>query len=339
MKKRLILLLFLCLLVVCFTSGCGKKSSAETPEDMIKADTEKSLSEFNDYDGIYIFDCHTSHHFKGVLEIKEGKIRITYADVDSSYFSVKEKDGFSGIFEQNNKFYILVDKEYKYIYSCESIENNIVCQTTLDHDMFGYYLNSYYSYNEKRNEPITFVKSDKSYDENVDIFKQETEATVAQNKIESDRIAEEYNRKREQQMRDTETIHYVRETVICPDYEITFDKFDIKKEGTRVGTLTYVDDPEWIGVTLSIKNLGDTERTYFNHYVRIQNSGGEIIDPDYSINYDIWGVQALNSPTLVSQASKQGYIAFSNTNQDNSNLILLVNCGSYNRMEYKFYLK
>lgn len=122
--------------------------------------------------------------------------------------------------------------------------------------------------------------------------------------------------------------HYgVGETAKCPDFSITLNNYSFKKKGTRIDYFTTVDDPEWIGVVVTVKNTTNYKKTIYTSDFQILNSTGEYLSHDY-FSYKIWGknIQPLNSPELAPGGKKKGYIQFSNTNKDNSNLLLIVNC-------------
>lgn len=119
--------------------------------------------------------------------------------------------------------------------------------------------------------------------------------------------------------------YYVGDTVSCPQFDITLNDYIIKVKGESVGNNTIVADPEWIAVILTVKNTDDSEHTFYNSNVTLENSNGEIIKSNI-LSYKVWGYEGLSSPTLSSGGEKQGYIQFSNTNQDNSNLTLKISC-------------
>ena len=126
---------------------------------------------------------------------------------------------------------------------------------------------------------------------------------------------------------DTEKVYNVGDTLICPNFEIVVKKAEIKKKGTKVDSYTVIDDPEWIGVTLSIKNISESTKTFYGSDVNLINSNGEVLDHDW-MTYKIWGSEILNSPELIAGGTKTGYIQFSNNNTDNSNLILNIDCNT-----------
>lgn len=120
-------------------------------------------------------------------------------------------------------------------------------------------------------------------------------------------------------------IKQIGETASCPNFDITVEKVQYKKKGTKVDSFTVISDPEWIGVTLKITNTSNEKHTFYNSDVTLQNSSGEILDSPF-ISYKMWGVESLGNPELAPSGTKTGYIQFNNTNDDNSNLILSVNC-------------
>jgi len=132
-------------------------------------------------------------------------------------------------------------------------------------------------------------------------------------------------KEKEVKKKNSKVLHQVGETVICPHFEITLNRYQIKGKGTHIDSYQVISDPEWIGVILTVKNISDEEATFFTSDLRLQNSSGEIINPSFW-NYNIWGAELLNSPKLISGGTKTGYVTFANTNQDHSNLKLRISC-------------
>lgn len=126
---------------------------------------------------------------------------------------------------------------------------------------------------------------------------------------------------------DTSKTYSVGEKLVCPNYEITIDNVQIKPKGTYIDNYQYISDPEWIGVTLTVTNISSSTKTFSSSNIKIINTNGEIIEHSV-LTYNIWGVELLNSPELISGGTKTGYIQFSNPSTDNSNLILTVDCSS-----------
>ena len=126
---------------------------------------------------------------------------------------------------------------------------------------------------------------------------------------------------------DTAKVYSVGETLNCPSFDITVDSVQIKGKGTYIDSYQYIDDPEWIGVILTVKNKSSEAKTFYGSDVDLINANGEVLDHSW-ITYKIWGAELLNSPELVSGGSKTGYIQFSNNSTDNSNLILQVDCNT-----------
>lgn len=155
------------------------------------------------------------------------------------------------------------------------------------------------------------------------------------------KAAEDAQKAEEKRKKDTSVVHNVGETVKCPYFDITLNSFQVKKEGTYINSYFYISDPEWIGVILTLYNTSTDTHSFSSSNVTLQNSSGELIG--HSLwNYDIWGAEMLNSPTLVSGGTKTGYISYANTNQDDSNLILIVSCNDgflSKDTEYKYYLR
>ena len=126
---------------------------------------------------------------------------------------------------------------------------------------------------------------------------------------------------------DTSKTYSIGETLDCPTFDITVDKVEIKPEGTAIDSYQVISDPEWIGVTLTVKNKSNETKTFYGSKVNLINSNGEVLNHSW-ITYKIWGSELLNSPELVSGGSKTGYIQFSNNTTDNSNLTLQVDCNT-----------
>ena len=124
---------------------------------------------------------------------------------------------------------------------------------------------------------------------------------------------------------DTEKVYKVGDTLDCPYFDVTVDKFEIKPKGTKISDYQVINDAEWIGVTLTVKNKSDKTKTFFSSNVDLINSGGEVLDSSI-LTYKIWGVEMLSSPELISGGSKTGYIQYSNNTDDNSKLTLQVKC-------------
>lgn len=126
---------------------------------------------------------------------------------------------------------------------------------------------------------------------------------------------------------DTAKIYSIGETLNCPSFDITVDSVQIKRKGTYIDSYQYIDDPEWIGVILTVKNKSSETKTFYGSDVDLINTNGEVLDHSW-LTYKIWGAELLNSPELISGGAKTGYIQFSNNSTDNSNLILHVDCNT-----------
>ena len=126
---------------------------------------------------------------------------------------------------------------------------------------------------------------------------------------------------------DTAKVYNVGETLNCPSFDIVVDSVQIKGKGTHIDSYQYIDDSEWIGVILTVKNKSSETKTFHGSDVDLINSNGEVLSHSW-MTYKIWGVELLDSPELVSGGSKTGYIQFSNNSTDNSNLTLKVDCNT-----------
>lgn len=124
---------------------------------------------------------------------------------------------------------------------------------------------------------------------------------------------------------NTSKVYSVGELLSCPDFDITVDNVQIKKKGASIDSYYVISDPEWIGVTLTVKNKSNYKETFYSSKVKLTNSNGEVLEHAV-ITYNVWGVPLLNSPTLEPGGIKTGYIDFVNNNDDNSNLVLNIDC-------------
>ena len=139
------------------------------------------------------------------------------------------------------------------------------------------------------------------------------------------KIASFFNKTSSNSDYDTDRIYKIGETLDCPSFDITIDSVNIKKKGTKIDSYQVIDDPEWVGVILTVKNKSDKTKTFYSSNVDLISSNGEVISNSW-LTYKIWGTELLESPELISGGSKTGYIQFSNNDTDNSNLMLKVDC-------------
>lgn len=136
----------------------------------------------------------------------------------------------------------------------------------------------------------------------------------------------------------TNKVYNVGDTVTCGNFDVTLNSYQIKEQGEDVDDYSVVSDPEWVAVILTVRNTSNSENTFYTSNVELQNSSGEILSSAF-ITYKIWGVEMLKSPTLAPNGEKTGYIQFRNTDNDNSNLKLRIDCGSlFNDNVYNFNL-
>ncbi len=126
---------------------------------------------------------------------------------------------------------------------------------------------------------------------------------------------------------DTNKIYKVGDTLDCPDFDVTVKKVQIKKKGTKIDSYTKISDPEWIGVTLTVKNKSSETKTFYGSNVDLINSNGEVLEHSW-LTYKIWGTQLLDSPELISGGTKTGYIQYVNNNTNNKKLTLSVKCST-----------
>lgn len=126
---------------------------------------------------------------------------------------------------------------------------------------------------------------------------------------------------------DTNKVYSVGDTLNCPNFDITIDSVQIKKKGTAIDSYFVINEPEWIGVILTVKNKGSETKTFYGSDVSLINSNGEVLDSSW-MTYKIWGAEPLYSPELVPGGSKTGYIQFTNNDTNNSGLTLKVDCNT-----------
>ena len=119
----------------------------------------------------------------------------------------------------------------------------------------------------------------------------------------------------------------IGEEFICQEfkeYSITVNSYKFKT-GSIDSYQKIPDGEEWVGIIVTVKNKGEDEMQFSENSFNLINSNGEIIKPD-AFTYDVWGIERLNNVTLSTGGTKTGYIAFSNSNTDNSNLKLEFVC-------------
>ena len=126
---------------------------------------------------------------------------------------------------------------------------------------------------------------------------------------------------------DTSKIYNVGEKLTCPYFDVTVDNVQIKQKGTKIDNYQVIDDPEWIGVTLTVTNTSSENHIFSTSKINLVNTNGEVLEHNW-LTYKIWGVEILNSPELISGGTKTGYIQYSNPSTDNSNLTLLIDCSA-----------
>lgn len=126
---------------------------------------------------------------------------------------------------------------------------------------------------------------------------------------------------------DTSKEYSVGDTLTCPSFDIKVEKIEFKQKGTMVDGNKLIEDPEWIGVTLTVTNTTKKKQKFYSSDTRLINTSGEELKHAQR-TYKIWGSELLNNPDLKKEESKTGYIQFINNSLDNSNLILKVNCST-----------
>lgn len=116
----------------------------------------------------------------------------------------------------------------------------------------------------------------------------------------------------------------IGDELICKNYSIKIENFDYKT-GEISDFQKIPDGEEWIGIIATVTNTSDKKITFHYSDINIINSNGEIIKPD-TLTYKVWNADALGSPELAAGGFKTGYVAFSNSSVDNSNITLEIKC-------------
>lgn len=116
----------------------------------------------------------------------------------------------------------------------------------------------------------------------------------------------------------------IGEELFCENYKVVINSFQYKT-GAFSDYQTIPNSEEWIGLIVTVTNTSDSDRTINFTDFNIINSNGERLKPD-SLTYKVWGVDALGNVSLIPNGTKTGYVAFSNNNTDNSNIIVEFQC-------------
>lgn len=195
--------LFIALFSVVLLTGCGKKDSVKTPEELISLNGSSVLQKTSDYNGVYEINYETStktYTFKGFIEIKDDKINFSYSDLGSTSVTIENKYGYCGYYNENGEFYIVIKTEYSNrIYSCIKNGANLECQTNLDSDLFGYYLSKY-----EKQDPIKLIKIEESFEDNVNSLNDEMKQKSVQNQKANEERAKELEEYMERSKYDIE---------------------------------------------------------------------------------------------------------------------------------------
>lgn len=290
-----------------------KKKNREKENEIIRIDESDKYkiiihvkySKAYDYNAV----CHYAMNY--IEKIKNNKYNPYVNDNINDYTINFYKDGFL---------------TYTVTYNNDN-EQNIVNQLTI--------------LNTSTNESSIYTKeNDQNY---IAALNEQKRASMEEKeRSKKQKQEEESNRKaQENRKKDTKVIHNLGETVSCIDFDVSVDSYQIKPKGTYIDSYQYIDDPEWIGIIVTVRNKTDETHTFNSSNFTLQNSNGEVITHRFW-NYDIWGIEMFNSPKLVGGGTKTGYISYTNTNQDNSNLIVQVKCEDVLFEEdtvYKFSLK
>ena len=116
----------------------------------------------------------------------------------------------------------------------------------------------------------------------------------------------------------------IGEELLCEDYKVIINSFQYKT-GAFSDYQTIPDGEEWIGLIVTVTNTSTEDRTIKYSDFNIINSNGERLRPD-SFTYKVWGVDTLGNVSLIPNGTKTGYVAFSNNNTDNSNIVVEFQC-------------
>ncbi len=136
---------------------------------------------------------------------------------------------------------------------------------------------------------------------------------------------------------EKETEKNIGDELICDKYKVVINEYKIKT-GSIDSFYKVPDGQEWIGIIITATNTSDDDVSVYASDFKLTNSNGEIIDND-TITYNVWGDYTTFSGELAPGGTKTGYIAYSNTNTDNSDLKIKFECGLFQSGEYIIPLK
>ena len=91
----------------------------------------------------------------------------------------------------------------------------------------------------------------------------------------------------------------------------------------------YIEIPknnELVAIYLKVENYSNKDLSFSEKNLKLINSNNEEISPLNGTIQDMWSGNRLNNFVLKPNGAKTGYIVFSNTNLDNSDLKATYNC-------------
>lgn len=114
---------------------------------------------------------------------------------------------------------------------------------------------------------------------------------------------------------DNNKIYSIGDTIKIDGFEITLNKFNTKSKGDIIDDYSVVDDPQWIAVYFTYKNISNDDKD-IDRNIRIINGNGEYISSS-TVYYKVWEGTLLENSKLASGGSKTGYVPFVNSVKDN----------------------
>ena len=151
----------------------------------------------NKYDGVYYFN---KGNYKGIIEIKDGIIKLAYDNISGNSEKLSDFDGFSGINrEDNDEYYILIKAaggdEYNSIYKVTLSGKDLICEKKSKEDIFRNISTNYKlekieetyeeKYNKIKDEKIEAINSRKQNTTTNTVSENKIETTPAENKTET----------------------------------------------------------------------------------------------------------------------------------------------------------